>query len=840
MELKDLKSFKALSLKDTTLASQVELVYNLTKETINGISRCYDNYTMHDMNHGLRVAAYMEDIAFGIDADADARMDAFNGLELALMLLSAILHDIGMFITKQDMQDIKNNIIRHNSGSVTFEGVLKVVSNETEAVKEIVRLTHAARIEEFINFHFDGGQTIANILQLNGKYPYWEDLVLICKAHGEDYSFISSMRTELTKGEYTYNLQYLAAILRIADLLDLDRQRTPILWYSMMELKGFSRDEWEKHFIIQNEKKFKSHLDGKIQIYFDGKSNDAKIHRKYLRYIDQLREELERADNLLNYRAANPKYKLLISTKVDDRVQTEGFKYADLRLNLDYSSITELLMGQNIYGDSRLGLRELIQNSIDACKLMKEVNSGGLDYPDPSITVSFSENKNYVKVKDTGIGMTLDVVKKHFLNVGKSYYKSNAYQYENHTYQPIGQYGIGFLACFLLSNTVQVKTKHYSSSEINHIELERDSEYVVTNTEKTGNFWGTEITLEYKKFFEIFKSERNVELFLSQYFFTDIPIYLQNDDTRDGKKQIRNACEQILSNLVKAMSKEGQPEEIDLDQKSKVLTGKIKIWDLEKFKNIKVHTFPETVYLYDKNQIAFKPIQSVSLNSGYYTTIAYTDLEEGAYDRIRSAKKSVSQKRNEILALSRTERKVTALLFNDEADIDIYGTYMNDGELKIDGTKISEILSNSGLKYYEELLDDIDDYMQVFAAQNKYIYVHYCSFEKYMRPHHSKGDLEMAFLLYNKGVYVNDFRRFRCPYPAPVKGAGYIQYFGNELRLDVSRKNLIAGEAVLENQITQILLRDLKEKIEDAGLKQVVGEMLRCAEEEKLEDMTDD
>ena len=96
MELKDLKSFTVLKAKDPILASQVELVYNLTKETINGISGCYDNYTMHDMSHGLRVASYMENIAFGIDDDIDKRANAFNGLELALLILSAILHDIGI------------------------------------------------------------------------------------------------------------------------------------------------------------------------------------------------------------------------------------------------------------------------------------------------------------------------------------------------------------------------------------------------------------------------------------------------------------------------------------------------------------------------------------------------------------------------------------------------------------------------------------------------------------------------------------------------------------------------------------------------------------------------
>ena len=124
---------------------------------------------------------------------------------------------------------------------------------------------------------------------------------------------------------------------------------------------------------------------------------------------------------------------------------------------------------------------------------------------EPSIVVSYSKQDGYVKIKDTGIGMTLDVVKKHFLNVGKSFYKSNDFLFENRTYRPIGQYGIGFLACFLLSDSVTVKTKHYSNHEINQIELEKNSEYVVTTSQETPNFFGTEIKLEYDNFFKVFK-----------------------------------------------------------------------------------------------------------------------------------------------------------------------------------------------------------------------------------------------------------------------------------------------------------------------------------------------
>ena len=174
-----------------------------------------------------------------------------------------------MFIRPIDKENIKNNIINHTT-SLTFDGVMKTVNNEEEAIKEIIRLTHAQRIKDFVDLDF-GGKTISNILMLDDKYPYTDDVVSICISHGENYDYLKSLRRDCAKGNYHYNPQYLSAILRIADYLDLDKQRTPILWYKIMRIDGFSKDEWERHFIIHNEKKFKKYINNKIQIFFDGK-----------------------------------------------------------------------------------------------------------------------------------------------------------------------------------------------------------------------------------------------------------------------------------------------------------------------------------------------------------------------------------------------------------------------------------------------------------------------------------------------------------------------------------------------------------------------------------------
>lgn len=818
MELNDLRSYKKLCQKDAKLATQVESVYNATKETINSISGCYNNYTMHDMSHGLRVASYMEDLAFGIDDEFDKNMDEFNAFELALLILSAILHDIGMFIRPEDRENIKSNRIPYTT-SLTFEGVLKVVNgNEDEAVKEIIRITHPQRIKEFIRYDFER-KTIYDILQLDDKYPFADDIVEICISHGESYEYLKKMRKNQTKGNYSYNPQFLAAMLRIADYLDLDKQRTPVLWYNIMRIDGFSKEEWEKHFIVHNEKKLKKYLGNKKQIFFEGKSSNAKIHRKYLKYIDDLKIELENADELLNVKDADPKYRFKISTKIDDCVATQGFKYSDLRLNLDYSSITELLMGKNIYGTCKLGLRELVQNSIDACEIMREIQKNNIDsIIEPQIFVVYSKANNYVKIKDTGIGMTLDVVKKHFLNVGKSYYKSNEYLYENYKYKPIGHYGIGFLACFLLSDNVTVKTKYYKNNEINQIELEKSSEYVVTNIEETGTFFGTEIILEYNTFFEVFKHKDKLIEFLEKYFYTDIPIKVRDDDLGEEYRLINNCCERVVSGIIEKDYTNTKFETIECKKYSDCIEGTIKIQSTQRRNNFIVTETNDQYYCFNSIENKFDKYEYRSELDGYYRKIRYVEIDNVLYERIKKSRKLNKNKRKDIFAAS---TKTIYLIIDETSKFGIQEIDEISYQFTINNVLIKDILINSGLKYYDELLDEYEYFEQVFIANGTYIDIQGCDFEGLMYMYGS--DLyKQEFFVYNKGILIRNFRGISCGVPAAIKPLGYINYIGDEIKLDVSRNSIIEGIDKMGKELTCILLKYLKANSDDEKFIQMI------------------
>ena len=91
--------------------------------------------------------------------------------------------------------------------------------------------------------------------------------------------------------------------------------------------------------------------------------------------------------------------------------------------------ITDLLMGSKLYNSPRVALRELVQNSLDACRLRQKIcESNGQKYG-PKIIIRYKDTDNgtVLSVEDNGIGMNQSIIDNYYTNIGNSYYKSDEY-----------------------------------------------------------------------------------------------------------------------------------------------------------------------------------------------------------------------------------------------------------------------------------------------------------------------------------------------------------------------------------------------------------------------------
>lgn len=513
-KMDDLALIKYLKSIDSPFLPKIKEVFEEIKDILNcRVQHVFPNYTLHNTGHSFRVMEYMSKLV--------SDYSKLSELEIALLVYAALLHDIGMAVSEDDISSIKSDSFPFCD--VKFSAMKKIMGdNESLALQEYVRRIHALLSSRYIRENLKDKLVIPKLTTLD----FTKELALICEAHTEDYDWIkANLRTNEVRGDYSFNPQFIAAILRLADILDIDSNRTPYNLYKLISPKGLSDDEWKQHFVIlNNEKIILNEKTQQKKIIFHGKATNASIHRKILVYIGWVKNELTNATALVNGMPAQ--YSLVYDTNPEVNIQTEGYTFSDYKMTLEFKAISSLLMGEKIYGSKSLGLRELIQNSLDSCRIRQETEElkkeFGQDAYLPKIKVILDQEKNQAIIKDNGTGMSMDIIKKHFLNIGVSYYNSYDFLLKDFDYKPIGNFGIGFLSCFMLSNEVKVLTRHYKSKNKFLIELEKGNEYTSLTETEDVVFDGTEVILNYTNFIEVFDNKsQTVKTFLNTYFLTD-------------------------------------------------------------------------------------------------------------------------------------------------------------------------------------------------------------------------------------------------------------------------------------------------------------------------------
>lgn len=515
IKLDDLKLFQILKQRESKFISMIDGVNSTIKALLeSGIPVVFPNYTLHNIEHSYRVIKYMGDIV--------KDTEKLNELEITIMILVGLLHDVGMAVSTKDIELIKSDNFPHFE--IKYSAVKKYVgdNNDDLALQEYIRMFHSGMSGLYIQKELSGKFKISE----NSSLSFEEDVIKICQSHTESFDWIKQNLKDYTvKGDFHFNSQFISHLLRLGDILDIDEKRTPLSLYNLLSLKGRSNDEWLQHFVIQNYEKIEINNKSKLkQITFRGNCKDAHIHRKLLTYFDWVNDELINA--IASTSNMPEQYRLDFENTIIQDITTEGYTFSDYKMKLDFEAISSLLMGEKIYGLKELGLRELIQNSIDACKYRKELEYSGKKYGEvdyiPRIKVIIDKENNSVSIKDNGIGMSIDILKNHFLNIGKSYYKSSSFLLQDISYKPIGNYGIGFLACFMLSNNIKVITRYFNQPDKYIIEIEKGNEYTSMLKSEDVEFEGTEVVFNFTEFISVFNNEiKNVSNFLTKFFITD-------------------------------------------------------------------------------------------------------------------------------------------------------------------------------------------------------------------------------------------------------------------------------------------------------------------------------
>ncbi len=344
---------------------------------------------------------------------------------------------------------------------------------------DFIRTTHNKRIVEFIG---NMRKRFRALLKKSTADKYLNVLAKVCKAHGDE-------AVDVKKLDFDYeidslgkvNVQFVAIMLRLGDIIHFSSDRAPMSLFAEKKITDpVSYKHWkskfeETHYEFSNTNskttiKFKAYCSSPdtyyfLQDYLDSVDDEIALYFKFLQRLEY--------DDIPNRENYDIKIAIAADRTGIDADTSIFIPENDAKFTLEQSKILGLLAGAQLYKDEYLCLRELYQNSLDACKCMKAIDITRSVFSNYKISFGLSTDSNgrtYIYCLDNGTGMTMDIVKNHLLHIGNSYYKSRDFIRKNANWSnavnPTSQFGIGILSCFMLGDALEITTKHYENAII--------------------------------------------------------------------------------------------------------------------------------------------------------------------------------------------------------------------------------------------------------------------------------------------------------------------------------------------------------------------------------------
>ncbi len=559
-----------------TLKANVAQVVEHSDFILRQICRFLPQYTLHDQTHILNVLCLMDNLT------PDAVMDKLEPLECALCILAAYTHDLGMALQDEEYRALKDELGEENRRRLPFlrfrDGYAEEVRQlerlekseaagdktraehiEAHILAEYIRKTHSegdvdrSRINQWLEaMKAKGVANNASLFDAGVDYQQW--LVLISASHAYDATWLrNQFATEeaprafqVLIGNSLINLAFPGLLLRLADIMDFDASRTPRILFKHAGIENkVSLQEWRKHLAITGWA-LETLPNNEPQLTYAALQCDHPVYEKSIRdFVGWIEAEIRAVRGELDWQRRvladrGQRYDIHLPRGVHLDIHPKGwpqnpcYTYHDLQFQLDQDEIQQLLMGETLYGDPGLCIRELLQNALDALELrdlrlrMSERGETLSKPVDPlpvvngtreelQVRLSWGRDKEsdqeFIRVSDNGTGMTERIITEYFTQVGKSFYRSPEYSQEKATLKaggiatsPISIFGIGILSCFMIGDRLRVRTRPGGANDGDR------AAYDVTISGPGSLFWmqpgtlerqGTEITLYLKPRFHI-------------------------------------------------------------------------------------------------------------------------------------------------------------------------------------------------------------------------------------------------------------------------------------------------------------------------------------------------
>lgn len=461
---------------------------------LQAVGTSFSHFTSHAIDHSDAIVRELSALLYEEQAKGRLTTVQLNCTEIYMLLVSVYLHDAGMVVSEKEKFDILSSADWATAKAdpqvaddmKRFENQLPIDTPDQEIFVNALeqkllfaaffRKKHAERAHGAIN----GALRIQDDF-LAGDPSATATVSAICVGHGLSRQELASATSYPTRRDHfgePVDVRFLAVLLRIGDLLDMRYQRAcPLMRSIASPLPASSEPHWSQY------RRITSRMTSPERIEVRAECQTADEHRLLLDWCEWLVEELTHAPRLLASGTRHGGWKPPLATvggpadTIEIRRAPNAKYRADTwKFRFDENEIV-LRLVRDVHRGQFGFLRELIQNALDTTRARALMASDKeILYPQElpqdlrqkfPVVVSLEGDKGAVTtivVVDQGLGMTADIIKDYFLQIGRSWYKSQEFTRE-FSYSPTSRFGIGFLSVFAVADRVTVSTRWHSDPE---------------------------------------------------------------------------------------------------------------------------------------------------------------------------------------------------------------------------------------------------------------------------------------------------------------------------------------------------------------------------------------
>ena len=537
-------------LYEKTKDTQSDILYaqwnydkRLIPNALQAISNLFPHYSLHDESHSISIINNIVRIV------GKENIEKLSAIDLWLILEASYYHDIGMVVSADKLSQAINsadfiqffNELKQDKKSSLFDSanLFEIESNKIkykndyfnleifEGIKfilaEYFRRFHAGRSKEIINnpttelsLYSPRGIIAPRIFNLLGE---------ICACHTKDFTEVLKLPfCEVGIDTEDAHPRYIACLLRIGDLLDLDNNRfSEVILRTLSKIPLDTLNHKSKHLSIET---FRA--DRKlIEITARCKDYDtANVTQHWFNYLNS-----EISNQMIKWNNIVPNKDLgYLPTVGDLKVDLLDYDRIDgknkPKFSVDTNKALGLLQGAGLYDGAYQCIREILQNSVDASLIRMWLEYKDLkDFSSPHkqdflnlvanfpIKVKVYQNgvedswQNWkIIIEDIGTGISKKDLN-YLMNTGsssKNKERTAIIDSMPNWMRPSGTFGIGFQSVFMLTDSVKLETKSFFDEQFQYIELnspnsDKDGDILIQKKKSThATKPGTKLTFNYK------------------------------------------------------------------------------------------------------------------------------------------------------------------------------------------------------------------------------------------------------------------------------------------------------------------------------------------------------